>query len=205
MTIYGDLPLDSLNQEQEPLPFDFHNYGGIPQKFYRVTDSRSFNKPGQHCANNSCGRLCVAFGTKAFARDESLPINERLTAESLKQHLQWRHIRRPQSLISLCGTRDKALVEVEWRLKKGRRNIQAAEISTTGLEWDVLVLKGGIEVDVLVDFGLGYWVVFVRATDLIRVFGLNGLLKEGVEFAAKDEWFAVDWIPQKKVFDVEYF
>jgi hypothetical protein len=38
-------------------------------------------------------------------------------------------------------------------------------------------------------------VIFIKATELIQAFGLRGNIKEGAEYGAKDEWFALEWIP----------
>ncbi len=38
-------------------------------------------------------------------------------------------------------------------------------------------------------------VIFIKATDLIQELGLTGKLKPAAENGAKDEWFALEWIP----------
>jgi hypothetical protein len=107
------------------------------------------------------------------------------------------------TLISVYGTREKAVSEANWRHRDGRTNIKITHISTEKLRWDLLVLNGSMVVDVLVDFNYGMWAVFVWATDLIRIFGPNGQLKQGVEGGARDEWFAIDWIPRNQVISEE--
>ena len=135
---------------------------------------------------------CIAFSVKYSDHENMTTVNERLTAISLKEHLEWQPISGAHALISVCGTRSKAISEANWRLRDGRTNIKITHISTQRLRWDVLVLSRGTRLDVLVDFNYVWWVIFVRATDLTQAFGVGELLKQEVDAGAREEWFAID-------------
>ena len=176
----------------------YHNCTPKPKRLYRVTDDRSFMRSGGVSGSSSSyAPSSTAFSTADF--DNMTPINEWLTAMSLREHLEWKPISGPKTLISVCGTSSKAISEANWRLRNGRTNVKLTTISTRKLRWDVLVFCATVRLNVLVDFSYAPWVGFVRATDLIEVYGLRGQLKAGVEPGARDEWFALDWIPKKKV------
>jgi hypothetical protein len=51
------------------------------------------------------------------------------------------------------------------------------------------------KIDVLASDAYNEPVVFIKATELIRALGLNGKIDKVAESGAKDEWFALEWIP----------
>jgi hypothetical protein len=122
-------------------------------------------------------------------------LGHRLTSHSVKCHLEWSHSCDWKGLISVCGSRKKEEQEVKWRKKRNRQNITAFKISTTELRWTTLDLTTTTKIDVLASDAYNEPIIFISAPELVRALGLNGKIDKVAEIGAKDEWFALEWIP----------
>ncbi len=129
---------------------------------------------------------------------QCIELCHRITPHSVRCHLEWSPVCDWKGLISVCSTQDKARREIGWREKK-RRSVTAFEISTEELHWRTLNLTSTTTINVLASDDYNCPVIFLKATDLISVLGLAGKLKRKAENGAKDEWFALEWIPRHMI------
>lgn len=170
---------------------DAFAYPSIPNEFIRITDEKSFIKFG--CYGSEPTKDHVGFDVGYST--QFIELCHRLTPYSVKCHLEWSILCEWKGLISVCGSPKKAGQEVQWREKKNRQNITAFKISTTALRWTSLDLTTTTKINVLASDAYNEPVVFIKATELIRALGLNGKIDKVAERGAKDEWFALEWIP----------
>lgn len=166
-------------------------YPPKPNGFIRITDNKSFIKFG--CYGSEPSEDHVGFDIGYSTR--FIELCHRLTPYSVKCHLEWSSLCDWKGLISVCGTLEKARREVKWRKGKNRHGITAFEISTTELRWTTKDLTPTTKINVLASDAYNEPVIFIKATEIIQVLGLSGNINKAAESGAKDEWFALEWIP----------
>ncbi|KAH8708417.1 hypothetical protein GQ44DRAFT_777191 [Phaeosphaeriaceae sp. PMI808] len=176
-------------------------YPSRPNEFIRITDDKSFIKFGYYGSEPTKDHVGFDVGYST----RFIELCHRLTPYSVKCHLEWSMSCNWKGLISVCGSPEKADQEVRWRKKKNRQNITSFKISTTALRWTTLDLTTTTKIDVLTSDAYNESVVFIKATELIRALGLNGNIDKGAEYGAKDEWFALEWIPLDMIVSVTRF
>src|SRR6266536_1298018 len=159
-------------------PFNHVSAPSIPLNFWRVADNTSHTK-----FKNFTG-----FNIENATR--FLPLDRRINHYTVRSHLEWSSDRNSRPFISVCGTAQSWQREVDWRLYQGRKDVTVYMISTDQLNWRKLRLSNAISIDVLVNEGFEYPVMFMKAAELIRELGLSGTLRTAVEIAARDEWLA---------------
>jgi hypothetical protein len=166
-------------------------YPPKPDVFIRVTDNQTAIKFG--CYGDEPTKDVIGFDVGYSTR--FIELCHRLTPYSVRCHLEFSPLCEWKGLISVCGTSKKAGREIEWRARQKRRDITAFHISTAKLRWTTLNLTSTTKINALANGDYNEPVIFIKATELIQVLGLRGNIKEAAEYGAKDEWFALEWIP----------
>ena len=163
-----------------------------PNMFMRVTDDESHIKfvPEQ--------------GFLWPITTHSLDLCYRIAPSKVINHLLWTRGNEWTGLFSLCATTERKTSEVDWRLRDRHSGIKVWYIDTSELTWRSACWNSCTFINYLSDYDNK--VMIFKATELIDKFGLMANVSEMdriVLLAARDEWFALEWIPSGMVIHVE--